>query len=207
MRSSARSNVREDTSSACCTPQVRAIPISCACVRATLEGAPDAVVYPSSHDQLRALLELCARASLAVVPFGGGTSVVGGVAPLRGSHSGVLALDMGRMAALLDLDRESATVSVQAGIRAPALERELARRGSHAWATFPQSFEYVSLGGCAATRSAGQASTGYGAIEKLVLGPARGQRPRPTSSCQRCLQAPPAPACVSYWSALRGRWA
>jgi alkyldihydroxyacetonephosphate synthase len=133
------------------------------------EGAPDAVVYPSSHEQLRALLELCARSSLAVVPFGGGTSVVGGVAPLRGRHAAVLALDMSNMASLLDLDNESATVTVQAGMRAPALERELSARGL-TLGHFPQSFEYVSLGGCAATRSAGQASTGYGAIDKLVLG-------------------------------------
>jgi alkyldihydroxyacetonephosphate synthase len=133
------------------------------------DGAPGAVAYPSTHEQLRALLELCARSSLALVPFGGGTSVVGGVAPLRGEHAGVLALDMGRMGGLLALDRESRTVSVQAGMRAPALERELASAGL-TLGHFPQSFEYVSLGGCAATRSAGQASSGYGAIEKLVLG-------------------------------------
>jgi alkyldihydroxyacetonephosphate synthase len=133
------------------------------------DGAPDAVVYPAGHEQLRALLELCSRSSLAVVPFGGGTSVVGGVAPLRGEHSGVLALDMSRMTDVLELDAQSATVSVQAGIRAPALERHLAARGL-TLGHFPQSYEYVSLGGCAATRSAGQGSTGYGAIDKLVLG-------------------------------------
>ncbi len=133
------------------------------------EGAPDAVLYPAAHDQLRALLELCARSSLAVVPFGGGTSVVGGVAPLRGAHGGVLALDMSRMAGVIDLDERSATVRVKAGMRAPALERHLAARGL-TLGHFPQSFEYVSLGGCAATRSAGQASSGYGAIEKMVLG-------------------------------------
>jgi alkyldihydroxyacetonephosphate synthase len=133
------------------------------------EGAPDAVLYPAGHEQLRALLELCARHSLAVVPFGGGTSVVGGVAPLRGAHDGVLALDMGRMTDVVVLDEESATVTVQAGIRAPALERHLGARGL-TLGHFPQSYEYVSLGGCAATRSAGQASTGYGAIEKMVLG-------------------------------------
>ncbi|HTW43767.1 MAG TPA: FAD-binding oxidoreductase [Solirubrobacteraceae bacterium] len=133
------------------------------------EGAPDAVVYPRSHEQVRALLAVCARESLAVVPFGGGTSVVGGLAPLRGTHAGVLALDMGAMAQVLELDGQSATVSVQAGMRAPALEAHLAARGL-TLGHFPQSFEYVSLGGCAATRSAGQASTGYGAIEKLVLG-------------------------------------
>jgi alkyldihydroxyacetonephosphate synthase len=133
------------------------------------QGAPDAVVYPAAHDQLRALLELCARSSLAVVPFGGGTSVVGGVEPLRGEHEGVLALDLGRMTGVIALDEESATVTVQAGIRAPALERHLGARGL-TLGHFPQSYEYVSLGGCAATRSAGQASSGYGAIEKMVLG-------------------------------------
>ena len=106
---------------------------------------------------------------MAVVPFGGGTSVVGGVAPLRGGHTGVLALDLRRMARTLDLDLDSRTVTVQAGIRAPALERWLGARGL-TLGHFPQSFEYVSLGGCAATRSAGQASSGYGAIERMVLG-------------------------------------
>ncbi len=133
------------------------------------DGAPDAVVLPDSHEQVRAVIELCARTSLAVVPFGGGTSVVGGVAPLRGAHEGVLALDMRRMGAVIELDRESLTVAVQAGIRAPALERHLAARGL-TLGHFPQSFEYVSLGGCAATRSAGQASSGYGAIEKMIMG-------------------------------------
>jgi alkyldihydroxyacetonephosphate synthase len=133
------------------------------------EGAPDAVIYPQSHEQLLVALALGVRASLAVVPFGGGTSVVGGVAPLRGEHGAVLALDMSRMASVLELDVESATVTVQGGMRAPALERHLGARGL-TLGHFPQSYEYVSLGGCAATRSAGQASTGYGAIDKLVLG-------------------------------------
>jgi alkyldihydroxyacetonephosphate synthase len=133
------------------------------------EGAPDAVLYPQSHEQLLAVLALCGRSSLAVVPFGGGTSVVGGVAPLRGEHRAVLALDMSHMTSVLDLDVQSATVTVQGGTRAPALERHLAARGL-TLGHFPQSYEYVSLGGCAATRSAGQASTGYGAIDKLVLG-------------------------------------
>jgi alkyldihydroxyacetonephosphate synthase len=73
------------------------------------------------------------------------------------------------MAAVLELDAQSSTVTVQGGLRAPALERYLGERGL-TLGHFPQSFEYVSLGGCAATRSAGQASSGYGAIEKMVLG-------------------------------------
>jgi len=133
------------------------------------DGAPDAVLLPSGHDQVRAVLDLCSSSSLAVVPFGGGTSVVGGVAPLRGPHAAVLALDLRRIADLVQLDRESALVTVGAGIRAPALEALLASHGL-TLGHFPQSFHHVSLGGCAATRSAGQASTGYGGIEKMILG-------------------------------------
>jgi alkyldihydroxyacetonephosphate synthase len=133
------------------------------------DGAPDVVVHPGAHEQLRALLEHCAAHSLAVVPFGGGTSVVGGLAPLRGSHAAVVSLDTGRMDGVLALDHESATVRVGAGIRGPELERHLEIRGL-TLGHFPQSYEHVSLGGCAATRSAGQASTGYGSIEKMVLG-------------------------------------
>jgi alkyldihydroxyacetonephosphate synthase len=132
-------------------------------------GAPDAVVYPDSREQLRALLELCMRLSLAVVPFGGGTSVVGGVEPLRGTHDGVMALDMSRMARVLELDQRSLTVTVQAGARARELEHWLSVK-QLTLGHFPQSFEYVSLGGCAATRSAGQASTGYGRFETMVRG-------------------------------------
>jgi alkyldihydroxyacetonephosphate synthase len=133
------------------------------------EGAPDAVVHPADHEQVIAVLALCAARSVAVVPFGGGTSVVGGLAPLRGEHQAVIALDLARVGALLRLDRESATATVGAGIRGPALERLLGAEG-FTLGHFPQSFEYVSLGGCAATRSAGQASTGYGSIEKMILG-------------------------------------
>ena len=133
------------------------------------DGAPDAVVLPDGAEQLTALLALCAQSSIAVVPFGGGTSVVGGVAPLRGEHAGAIALATSRMGDPLALDAESRTVTVQAGMRAPALERHLAKSGL-TLGHYPQSFEYVSLGGCAATRSAGQASTGYGRIEQMIAG-------------------------------------
>jgi alkyldihydroxyacetonephosphate synthase len=133
------------------------------------EGAPDAVIRPAGHEQLRAVLVQCARSSVAVVPWGGGTSVVGGVAPLRGEHTAVVALDMSRMRDVLDLDHQSRTVTVQAGMRAVELERYLAGCGL-TLGHYPQSYEYVSLGGCAASRSAGQASSGYGRIEQMVLG-------------------------------------
>jgi alkyldihydroxyacetonephosphate synthase len=131
--------------------------------------APDAVVLPGSAQEVVALLALCARESLAVVPFGGGTSVVGGVEPLRGAHRAVVSLDMRRLGGVVALDETSRTVTVAAGMRAPALERYLSERGL-TLGHYPQSYEYVSLGGCAATRSAGQASSGYGAIERMVQG-------------------------------------
>jgi alkyldihydroxyacetonephosphate synthase len=132
-------------------------------------GAPDAVVLPGGQEQLRAVLELCASRDLAVVPFGGGTSVVGGVEPLGDGHAGVIALDTGRIAQIAALDRESRIVTVGAGMRAPELERALGAEGL-TLGHWPQSYEYVTLGGCVASRSAGQASSGYGAIARMVLG-------------------------------------
>jgi alkyldihydroxyacetonephosphate synthase len=136
--------------------------------------APDAVLYPRSRAQLAQLLGECARRSVAVVPFGGGTSVVGGVEPSRGAHGAVVTLDMGRLAGAgleraAQLDEASLTVTAAAGMRVRDLEQWLAARG-YTLGHFPQSYEYVSLGGCAATRSAGQASTGYGRFEALVRG-------------------------------------
>ncbi|HEV3095394.1 MAG TPA: FAD-binding oxidoreductase [Solirubrobacteraceae bacterium] len=133
------------------------------------QGAPDAVLYPGSRVQLAELLGECARSSIAVVPFGGGTSVVGGVEPLRGAQRAVVALDMARLAGVVDLDEASLTVTAGAGMRVRDLEEELGARG-FTLGHFPQSYEYVSIGGCAATRSAGQASTGYGRFEQLVRG-------------------------------------
>lgn len=133
------------------------------------QAAPDAVVLPASHAHVRALLELCAESSLALIPFGGGTSVVGGVEPLRGPHESAIVLDMRRLADVRELDRESRIVTVAAGMRAAALEQQLARAGL-TLGHWPQSFQYVSIGGCVATRSAGQASSGYGGIAKMALG-------------------------------------
>jgi alkyldihydroxyacetonephosphate synthase len=132
-------------------------------------GAPDAVVYPGSHDEVRAVLELCAEAGIAVVPFGGGTSVVGGVEPDPGSFGAVITLDLARMASLIQLDEVSLTARVGPGITGPQLEAELARYDL-TLGHLPQSWEYVTIGGAVATRSAGQASTGYGRIDRLVLG-------------------------------------
>ena len=134
-----------------------------------LTAAPDAVVRPGSEAEIVALLEVCADASIAVVPFGGGTSVVGGVAPLAGSHRGVISLDLGRLDDVSAVDAVAATARLGAGLRGPAVERRLAAHGL-ALDHVPQSFEYATIGGYAATRSAGQASTGVGRFDEIAVG-------------------------------------
>ena len=132
-------------------------------------SAPDGVVRPASDDAVARVVAACAEAQVAVVPFGGGTSVVGGVEPLRDGFAGAVSLDLSRMDRILDVDRESLTVRVEPGIFGPALEARLQARGL-TLGHFPQSFEYSTAGGWVATRSAGQASTGYGRIDDLVEG-------------------------------------
>ncbi|MDO5745251.1 MAG: FAD-binding oxidoreductase [Micrococcaceae bacterium] len=130
-------------------------------------AAPDAVIAPGNDEQVRRILEVCVRHRIAVVPFGGGTSVVGGVEPLRGPFTAVITLDMRRMAALLDIDPLSRTASFEAGIRGPGIEAALQSHG-FTLGHFPQSHQEATLGGYLATRSAGQASTGYGRSDALV---------------------------------------
>lgn len=129
--------------------------------------APDAVVSPASHRETLALLAVCDERGIAVVPFGGGTSVVGGVAPESGAHRAVIALDLARTAGLLDLDERSLLATFGAGTTGPRAEELLGARG-FTLGHFPQSFEYATIGGYAATRSSGQASRGYGRFDDLV---------------------------------------
>jgi alkyldihydroxyacetonephosphate synthase len=134
-----------------------------------LAGAPDLVVLPGSHEQVLEALRICSAERLAVVPFGGGTSVVGGLEPAAEEFAGVVALDLRRMNALLELDEQSRLAVLEPGLRAPQAEQLLNERG-YTIGHFPQSFEYLTLGGAAATRSSGQASAGYGRFDELVLG-------------------------------------
>lgn len=137
--------------------------------RGDLAFAPDAVVMPASEGAVASVLRIAAEANFAVIPFGGGSSVVGGVEPrtLRG-QAGALSLDTTRLDALVRIDRESMTATFQAGILGPALEAALLAHGL-TLGHFPQSFEHSTLGGWIATRSSGQSSSGYGAIEDLLV--------------------------------------
>ncbi|MET0837245.1 MAG: FAD-binding oxidoreductase, partial [Marmoricola sp.] len=106
---------------------------------------------------------------VALVPFGGGTSVVGGLVARREGYAGVVSLDLLRFDKLLSVDTDSMTATLESGLRGPAAEALLAEHGL-TLGHFPQSFEYASIGGFAVTRSSGQSSAGYGRFDSLVVG-------------------------------------
>ena len=126
----------------------------------------DAVAAPASEAQVAAVLAAAAAHGLAVVPFGGGTSVVGGIEP-RGLRPTVT-LSLARLNRVLTLDPVSQTVTAEAGILGPDLEQAVNAQGFTV-AHSPQSFEFSTLGGWIAARGAGQTSTRYGKIEEKVV--------------------------------------
>ncbi|WP_329781986.1 FAD-binding oxidoreductase [[Mycobacterium] crassicus] len=136
------------------------------------QDAPDAVLLPGGPDgeaEVAAILDYCSRHGIAVVPFGGGTSVVGGLDPIRGDFTAVVSLDLRRFDQLLSLDEVSGEAEFGAGVTGPDAERLLGERG-FSLGHFPQSFQFATLGGFAATRSSGQDSAGYGRFDDMVRG-------------------------------------
>ncbi|HEX2895293.1 MAG TPA: FAD-binding oxidoreductase [Marmoricola sp.] len=131
--------------------------------------SPDAVVRPGTHDEVAAVIAWCVRRNVALVPFGGGTSVTGGLAARREGFTGVVSLDLIRFDRLLEVDHESMTALLEPGLRGPQAEELLAAEGL-TLGHFPQSFEYATIGGFAVTRSSGQSSAGYGRFDALVVG-------------------------------------
>ncbi len=131
--------------------------------------APDAVAWPGTTGETAALLALCSERGVVVVPFGGGTSVVGGLSGVDPDDRPSLAVDLSRMSSVADVDVASSLVTAGPGVRGPALEAALAERGL-TLGHLPQSWEFATVGGYAATRSAGQASTGVGRFDDLVAG-------------------------------------
>ncbi|MEZ0363460.1 FAD-binding oxidoreductase [Mycobacterium sp. pUA109] len=137
-----------------------------------VQDAPDVVLLPGGpdgEDQVAAILDYCGRHRIAVIPFGGGTSVVGGLDPVRGAFDAVVALDLRRFDQLLAVDAVSRVAEFGAGVTGPAAERLLAEHGL-SLGHFPQSFQFATLGGFAATRSSGQDSAGYGRFDDMIRG-------------------------------------
>ena len=134
-----------------------------------IQDAPDAVLLPRTEDEIAAILRHCSDHGIAIVPFGGGTSVVGGLDPVRGDFSAVVSLDLRRLTDLHSLDEVSGEAELGAGLTGPEAERLLGERG-YSLGHFPQSFQFATIGGFAATRSSGQDSAGYGRFNDMVRG-------------------------------------
>lgn len=134
-----------------------------------VQDGPDAVLVPGDDDEVAAVLRFCADHSIAVVPFGGGTSVVGGLDPLRGDFKAVVSVDLRRFDELHSLDEVSWEAELGAGLTGPEAEKLLGERG-FSLGHFPQSFCFATIGGFAATRSSGQDSAGYGRFDDMVRG-------------------------------------
>ncbi|RLC89541.1 MAG: FAD-binding oxidoreductase [Chloroflexi bacterium] len=130
-----------------------------------IPNPPDAVVYPADEGQIVALLAWAADRGVAIIPFGGGSSVLGGVEPEPGDRP-TITLDLARLDHVLAVDPVSRTARIQAGATGPEVEAQLNAQG-FTLGHFPQSFEFSTLGGWIATRSAGQNSIGYGKIEDM----------------------------------------
>jgi alkyldihydroxyacetonephosphate synthase len=136
--------------------------------RGRFEHPPDFVAYPRSDSEIERVLEWCSAERIAAIPFGGGTSVVGGVRPEVPSYcNGAISLDLRRLDRLLEVDPVSRSARIQAGACGPRLEEQLAEHG-FTLRHFPQSFEYATLGGWLATRAAGHFATLWTHIEDMT---------------------------------------
>lgn len=130
--------------------------------------APDVVAYPENQQDVSALYEWCGTAGAALVPYGGGSSVVGGVTTDVADHfNGTVSVDTTRMNKVVEIDDVSRAARIQGGARGPELEQQLKPSGL-TLRHFPQSFEHSTFGGWVATRSGGHFATLYTHIDDLV---------------------------------------
>jgi alkyldihydroxyacetonephosphate synthase len=137
-------------------------------LRGEFAHPPDGVAFPASEDELRGVLDWCGERDVAVIPVGGGTSVVGGIDAIPGpQHAGAVAVNLRALDRVLEVDSVSRAARIQAGATGPGLERRLAEHGL-TLRFYPQSFELSTLGGWIATRAGGHFATGPTHIDDLV---------------------------------------
>ena len=138
------------------------------CLLGRIDHVVDLVLRPAGESDVVDVLDWCTRERIAVIPFGGGSSVVGGVEPrCSADYPGVIALDLTAMDQVLDIDPVSRAARIQAGVFGPALEDQLRGHG-YSLRHFPQSFEFSTLGGWLATRAGGHFATVYTHIDDLT---------------------------------------
>jgi alkyldihydroxyacetonephosphate synthase len=137
-------------------------------MRGEIDHPPDLVARPRDEGEVEAVLEWCSDVGAAAIPYGGGTSVVGGVEPrLADGYAGAVTVDLSALDRVLEVDKVSRAARVQAGAMGPSLSDQL-REHELTLRHFPQSFEYSSLGGWIATRAGGHFATLYTHIDDLV---------------------------------------
>lgn len=130
--------------------------------------APDVVCYPESEEQIQAIISAANQFAVVVIPFGGGSNIAGCLESRHQQGRMVLSLDMKNMNRVLEVDPYSMVARIEAGAMGPELEEQLNKQGM-TLGHFPDSFEFSSLGGWVATRSAGMKSDKYGKIEDMVI--------------------------------------
>jgi alkyldihydroxyacetonephosphate synthase len=135
--------------------------------RGIVSNAPDLVLFPEKHADVEAIVSAAKAHGVRLVAFGGGTNIVGGVEHLEANAMRVT-VDMRRMSRVLSIDKDSWTATIEAGSPGPKLEDDLQALG-YSLGHMPDSFEFATLGGWLATRSAGMQSDAYGKIEDMVV--------------------------------------
>ncbi|NLT30813.1 MAG: FAD-binding oxidoreductase [Propionibacterium sp.] len=137
--------------------------------RGDFKRVPDVVVYPGTEAEVAEIVDAAVAADAVVIPFGGGSNIVGSLEPLATETRPVISLDLGRMSKVLEIDAEAGLARIQAGALGPSIEEQLGRRG---WTMghFPDSFTHSTLGGWVATRSSGMQSDKYGDIADITRG-------------------------------------
>ncbi|KAA3658933.1 MAG: FAD-binding oxidoreductase, partial [Chloroflexi bacterium] len=151
----------------------------------SIEAFPDGVAFPQTDAQVKTLLDFAKEHDVKLIPYGGGTSVVGHINPEPGDRP-ILTMNLQRLNRMRRLDTASRLATFGAGVAGPNLEAQLRAKG-YTLGHYPQSFEYSTLGGWIVTRSSGQQSRGYGRIEDLFAG---GKLVAPAGE----LEMPPLPA-------------
>src|SRR6516165_2463743 len=137
-------------------------------LRRDFGNPPDLVAYPREEADIRALLDWCGENEVAAIPYGGGTSVVGGVnPPADARYRGTMTIDLRRFDRVLEIDAASHAARVQCGVLGPELERQL-RPSALTMRFFLQAWEFSSLGGWIATRAAGHYATVYSQIDDHI---------------------------------------
>ncbi len=137
--------------------------------RGQLGRLPDVVVYPASEDEVVAVVDACVGADAVLIPYGGGSNIVGALEALPDEQRQVVSVNLGRMNKVLEIDETAGLARIQAGVLGPDMEVQLNAKG---WTMghFPDSFMYSSLGGWIATRSSGMQSDKYGDMADITRG-------------------------------------